>query len=171
LNLYLKGPLLIRHYMWNCWKGLLMPWGASEESFGEITHWFFTTTSWHILRQVLQFLAGKGISAILSWLGSGWLLAVSKTWVCWKESISRMLRTLIHPWKKLCQTFLFRILKPILNTVRSGGNVVKSWREITLKNCRLIISAACIFRKLVLKLICLTSVWDTDCEISHSRKK
>jgi hypothetical protein len=52
LNLYLKGPLLIRHSMWRCWKGLLMPWGASKESSGQIAYWFFTTT---MQRHVLRF--------------------------------------------------------------------------------------------------------------------
>jgi hypothetical protein len=53
-----------------------------------------------------------------------------------------MLRALNHLWKKYWQTFLFRILKTVLNNGRSAGNIVKNWREITLKNSRLLISAA-----------------------------
>jgi hypothetical protein len=43
--------------------------------------------------------------------------------------------------KKFLQTFLFRILKSVLNNERSNGNTVKNWRQITLKNSRLLISA------------------------------
>jgi hypothetical protein len=40
-------------------------------------------------------------SAILSYLGSSWLLAVSKTQrVCWNENVSRRLRTLNHLWQR-----------------------------------------------------------------------
>jgi hypothetical protein len=56
------------------------------------------------------------------------------------------------------QVHVVEIEEPILNSGRSGGNIVKSWREITLKNSRLLISAAHIFRKLILKLIFLTLV-------------
>jgi hypothetical protein len=51
LNLTQKGTLVIRHSTWRCWKGLLMPWGASEESSGENAHRFFTTRR----RQILRF--------------------------------------------------------------------------------------------------------------------
>jgi hypothetical protein len=51
LNLFRSGPLLIRHSTCRCWRGLLMLWGANEESCGEVAHWFFaTTTRRHILR-------------------------------------------------------------------------------------------------------------------------
>jgi hypothetical protein len=42
-------------------------------------------------------------------------------------------------------TFLFRILKTVLNNGQSTGNT--DWREITLKNSRLLISAALKFQK------------------------
>jgi hypothetical protein len=32
-------------------------------------------------------------------------------------------------------------LKTVFNNGRSAGNIVKNWREITLKNCRLLITA------------------------------
>jgi hypothetical protein len=61
-NFHPEGQFLNRHFVW-CWKGLLMPWSTSEESCGEITHWFFTmTTCLHILTsKSQQFLTGKGI--------------------------------------------------------------------------------------------------------------
>jgi hypothetical protein len=44
--------------------------------------------------------------------------------------------------KKFWQAFLFRILKTVLNNCRSAGSILKNWREFTLKNSRLLISAA-----------------------------
>jgi hypothetical protein len=48
---------------------------------------------------VLQYLTRKGLSVmdhalVLSWFGSSWLLAVSRTKrECWKERVSWTLRT------------------------------------------------------------------------------
>jgi hypothetical protein len=42
----------------------------------------------------------------------------------------------------LTETFLFRSLKTVLNSGRSAGNIVKNWKEISLKKSRLLISAA-----------------------------
>jgi hypothetical protein len=53
--------------------------------------------------------------------------------------------------------FLLWILKTVLNKSEGTGNFVKNWREITLKNSKLLISAALkifVFKKSVLKLIC-----------------
>jgi hypothetical protein len=38
--------------------------------------------------------------------------------------------------------FLFRILKTVFNNGQSTGNTVKNWREITMKNSRLVVSGA-----------------------------
>jgi hypothetical protein len=40
------------------------------------------------------------------------------------------------------RSVLCMILKAVLNSGQSTGNIVKNWREITLKNYRLLISAA-----------------------------
>jgi hypothetical protein len=42
----------------------------------------------------------------------------------------------------LTEEFLFMILKTVLNNGRSAENIVKNLREITLKNCKLLIFAA-----------------------------
>jgi hypothetical protein len=44
--------------------------------------------------------------------------------------------------KICCQAFLFRILRTVLNNGQCAENTVKNWREIILKNSRLLISAA-----------------------------
>jgi hypothetical protein len=55
--------------------------------------------------------------------------------------------------KNFWQTFVFRILKTVLDNGRSAGNIVKKWREITLKYSRLLTSASVkIIKKIVLKL-------------------
>jgi hypothetical protein len=112
LNLYLNGPLLIRHATWQCWKGLWMPSGASKESRGDTVHWFFTPTctSTFFTLNVAVFRR-RGISAMHCTLLT-WLQLTSDS---------------------------FPELK---NNSRSAGNTVKNWSEITLKNSRLPISAA-----------------------------
>jgi hypothetical protein len=45
LNLFPKGPPLIGHSTWWCWKGLLMSRGTSEESYWEIAHSLFTLSA------------------------------------------------------------------------------------------------------------------------------
>jgi hypothetical protein len=52
LNLYPKRPLLITHSTRMCWRGLLMPWGTSKDSCGEIAHQFSTMT---VCRHIHRF--------------------------------------------------------------------------------------------------------------------
>jgi hypothetical protein len=126
-------------------KRLIDAWGASEQSCGEIAGWLFITTP---RRQILRLSVAVssrrrhlcyGSYAILSWLSSSWLLAVR---VCWKESVSLMLRILNHLRENLLQTSLSRILKTVSNNGRTAGNIVNNWRKIILKNSRLLISEA-----------------------------
>jgi hypothetical protein len=73
-------------------------------------------------------------------------LAVSKTQcVCWNQRVSRFFRALKH----LCVLggggwigIPVQIWKTGSNIGRSSGNIAENWREITLTNSRLLISAA-----------------------------
>jgi hypothetical protein len=79
-----------------------------------------------------QILAGKGTSA-MDYSTYSPVLAVSKT-----QNNVEDIKSLV----KQILTFLFRILKTVLNNGQSAGNIVKNWREITFKNSRLSISAS-----------------------------
>jgi transposase len=96
---------------------------------------------------VSQFLAGKGISALDHPPYSPdlapadfWLFSELKNLL--KAKSFTDVESIKLSVKKFLQTFLFRILKTVLNNSRNTGNFVKTWREITLKKCRLLISAA-----------------------------
>jgi hypothetical protein len=149
LNLCPKGPLLIIHSTWKCWKrhsdavrrkrGEL--WGVRSL----ILHQDNAQT--HPTLRVSQFLAGKGISGMDHpqyspelalpdfWLFSELRSVLNGKWTSDVEDIKSSVR-------KFWQTFLFRILKTVLKSCRSAGNSVKNWREINLKNSRLLISTA-----------------------------
>jgi hypothetical protein len=79
--------------------------------------------------------------AVLSLLGSIWLLAVSRIRrVRWKQCDSRTLKTL----GKNVQDY-----KTVLNNVRSAGNIVKKWKLIVSKYSRLLMLVALKFFKLL----------------------
>jgi hypothetical protein len=105
LNLYLKGPLLIRNSMWRWLKRLVYAmrskWGELWRDHSLILH--HDNALVHYLFQVSQFLAREGISAMdhpsLDLAPADfWMFPKFKSVL--KGSIVWTLRTLNHLWKK-----------------------------------------------------------------------
>jgi hypothetical protein len=158
-----KGPLVIRHSMWRCWR----EFDAVRRKRGEL--WrdrSFDSLPRHAPEncslRVSQFLTGKGISATDRPSYSPnlppadfWLFPNVKSLPKGKRFWA--LRTSNYLWTKFWQTF-FVILRMVLNNGRSAENIIKNMKEIILKNSGLLVSAACkiIKKKLVPKLICPT---------------
>jgi hypothetical protein len=99
----------------------------------------------HSSLRVSQFLAGKGISATVHPPYS--LTAPADFWLFpkFKSMLKGERFSEAEAIKSMCEnflTFFFRIFKTVLNSGRSAGNILKNWREITLKNSMLLISAA-----------------------------
>jgi histone-lysine N-methyltransferase SETMAR len=101
----------------------------------------------HSSLRVSQFLAGKGISAMdhppyspdLA-LADFWLLPKLKSVLKGKRFSD--VEDIKSSVKKILTDIPVQDFKILLNNGRSAGNIVKNWSEITLKNSRLLISAA-----------------------------
>jgi hypothetical protein len=96
--------------------------------------------------QILQFLAGKGISVMDHPLYSPGLASADFSLLPELKSVLKGKRFLgiedIKSSVKKIEGLLFRVSKTVLNNGRSAGNIVKNWGQTTLKYCRLLIFTA-----------------------------
>jgi hypothetical protein len=84
----------------------------------------------------------QGSSTRLYWLGSSWLLAVSKTQECAERKHISNIEGIKTSAKKILTNIPVQNFKNCFEHGWSTGNTVRNWRAITSKNSRLLISTA-----------------------------